>query len=139
MIRGLGTDVVEVARVEELWRRQGDKLLTRVLAPLELASIHQLPQRRQAEYLAGRFAAKEAIAKALGRGLGHLHMARVAVTPNEWGRPTVVWTPHGQADTEWLEAAAGVWHVSISHTAEVALAAAVWEQPEGSSGLAGLY
>ncbi len=139
MIRGLGTDVVEVARVEALWRRQGDKLLVRVLAPLELARIRQLPQPRQGEYLAGRFAAKEAIAKALGRGLGHLHMARVAVAPDEWGRPTVVWTPHEQADREWLEAAAGVWHVSISHTAQVALATAIWEQPESSSGLAGLY
>lgn len=139
MIRGLGTDVVEVSRIEALWQRQGDKLLARVLAPVELERIHQLPAQRQVEYLAGRFAAKEAIAKAIGRGLGHLQMARVAVAADEQGRPTVVWTPDERADQEWLEAAAGVWHVSISHTVQVALATAIWEQPESSSGLAGLY
>lgn len=139
MIRGLGTDAVEVARVITLWQRQGDRLVARVLAPIEQETLRQLPRGRQGEYLAGRYAAKEAIAKALGRGLGHLHMAQVAVTADERGRPTVQWIPHAAADEQWLAAAEGVWHVSISHTNLVAFATAIWEERDAPIGLAGLY
>ena len=67
MIYGVGTDVVEIARIEAALKRYGERFAQRVLCPPELARFrsHRLP----ANYLAKRFAAKEAFTKALGTGI----------------------------------------------------------------------
>jgi holo-[acyl-carrier protein] synthase len=78
-IVGIGTDIVEIERIREQRLRLGDKLAKRVLTPDELAiyMAAKLPER----YLAKRFAAKEAAAKALGTGIGrgvsfqHIHIS----------------------------------------------------------------
>ena len=67
MIFGVGTDVVEIVRIEQALKRHGERFALRVLCPPELERFkrHRLP----ANYLAKRFAAKEAFAKALGTGI----------------------------------------------------------------------
>lgn len=65
---GIGTDIVEIARVEAVWRRQGDRFSQRILTPPELTTMQSLNEPWR--YLAKRFAAKEAIAKCFGTGIG---------------------------------------------------------------------
>ena len=67
MIFGVGTDVVEIARIEAALKRHGERFALRILCPPELERFkrHRLP----ANYLAKRFAAKEAFTKALGTGI----------------------------------------------------------------------
>lgn len=68
MIRGVGIDVVEVRRVRAVYRRFGARLAARLLHPGELKELASL--RRAAHFLARRLAAKEALVKALGTGIG---------------------------------------------------------------------
>ncbi len=68
MILGLGTDVVEIGRVEDLFLRHRDRFLARVFTPSEQAEC--LARPRPVVHLAGRVAAKEAAMKALGTGWG---------------------------------------------------------------------
>jgi holo-[acyl-carrier protein] synthase len=70
MIIGLGLDLVDIYRIEAAWRRFGRRFAERVLHPLELSGLPEQTEAagKTAEYLAGRFAAKEAAVKALGTG-----------------------------------------------------------------------
>lgn len=80
MIFGIGTDIVAVARMEQALARHGDKFAERILSPQEFAEFQRNPQ--PARFLAKRFAAKEAAAKAMGTGfrdglsLQHIWVAR---------------------------------------------------------------
>ncbi len=66
-IIGLGTDIVDIERIEKVLARNGEAFAMRILTETELAHFKQLKQRNR--YLAKRFAAKEAAAKALGTGI----------------------------------------------------------------------
>jgi holo-[acyl-carrier protein] synthase len=68
MVVGLGTDLIEIARIEESLARYGDRFLHRIYTPGEIAYCMR-KQKTSAESLAARFAAKEAAAKALGTGI----------------------------------------------------------------------
>ena len=68
MVVGLGTDLIEIARIEESVTRFGDRFLHRIYTPREIAYCLR-KQKTSAESLAARFAAKEAAAKALGTGI----------------------------------------------------------------------
>lgn len=86
MIVGIGTDIVEVARIAALVERRGAAFAKRILAPGEMAelALQQFPER----YIAKRFAAKEAALKALGTGLRNgIRWADVEVTHDELGKP----------------------------------------------------
>jgi holo-[acyl-carrier protein] synthase len=67
MIFGVGTDVVEIARIEKALEKWGERFAERILCPPELARFRE--HRLRANYLAKRFAAKEAFTKALGTGI----------------------------------------------------------------------
>lgn len=69
MVKSIGCDIVEVARIKELFKKSGSKFLKRVLSPEE---IKNLPNHfdKQVAYIANRFAAKEAFVKAMGTGIG---------------------------------------------------------------------
>ncbi len=67
MIFGIGTDVVEIHRIEAALERHGERFAQRVLCPPELEVFHR--RRLKAAYVAKRFAAKEAFTKALGTGI----------------------------------------------------------------------
>lgn len=89
MIFGIGTDIVEYARIEALWQRYGDRFAERVL------SAHELPEYRAAmqpaRLLAKRFAAKEALAKAVGSGLRHpVSLHRISITHDGLGKPVLL-------------------------------------------------
>jgi len=87
-ILGLGTDIVEMARIEAVVARSGDRLAKRVLSPNEWAlyEMHQQPVR----FLAKRFAVKEAAAKALGTGIRNgLAFNQFEVFNDELGKPSL--------------------------------------------------
>ena len=86
MIFGIGVDLVEIARIESAQRRFGQRLARRLLAPEELLEYAQAPRRSR--YLAKRFAAKEALVKALGAGIGRgLFWRAIRVAHDPRGRP----------------------------------------------------
>jgi holo-[acyl-carrier protein] synthase len=67
VILGIGTDLVEIARIEQALERWGERFARKVLVPRELARLAE--HRKPAAYLAKRFAAKEAFSKAMGTGI----------------------------------------------------------------------
>ena len=67
MIHGIGTDIVSVSRIQEAWQKHGDNFLHKILTESEIN--YCLGKANTTQHLAGRFAAKEAILKALGTGL----------------------------------------------------------------------
>ncbi len=88
MIFGIGTDIVEYARIETLYVRHGARFARRVLSDAELAELEMHPQ--PARFLAKRFAAKEAFSKAVGSGLRHpVTMPRITVSHDELGKPVL--------------------------------------------------
>ncbi len=89
-IVGIGTDIVNIKRIEAIFKKYGNKFLSKNFHELEILHFKNLPEHKKPGYLAKRFAAKEAIAKALGFGIGeHLAFADIAVTKNELGAPMV--------------------------------------------------
>ncbi|KAA8995528.1 holo-ACP synthase [Affinibrenneria salicis] len=85
-ILGLGTDIVEIGRIEEIIARSGERLARRVLSEQEWRQYQQHTQ--PARFLAKRFAAKEAAAKALGCGIRNgLAFAQFEVFNDELGKP----------------------------------------------------
>ncbi|RPJ74771.1 MAG: holo-[acyl-carrier-protein] synthase [Acidobacteria bacterium] len=80
MILGLGTDLVDVERFRRVTERHGDGFLERLFSPAEIAACRKM--RRPAEQLAARFAAREALLKALGTGLvGPMSWRDIEVLP----------------------------------------------------------
>jgi len=127
MIFGIGADVVEVPRVERLLARYGERFAGRVLHELEWEGFRASLTR--AVFLAGRFAAKEAFAKALGTGLRYpMTLTRVGVTNDALGKPQL----HIDAALEALlgECRIGARHVTLSHERSVACAFVVLERSE---------
>ncbi|MCB1118902.1 MAG: holo-ACP synthase [Chlamydiia bacterium] len=115
MIRGLGTDIIEVARIAKVYNRFGNAFLERIFTPSEIAYL--LSHKNPAERIAGHFAAKEAIAKALGTGIGpKLHWHDIALSHTPEGAPTAH-TPFS-----------GLLHLTISHTKTFATATAIYEE-----------
>ncbi len=87
MIFGIGTDIVEVERIEHSIAKFGDDFAARILAPTEMPSY--LQSNIKARFLAKRFAAKEAFSKALGTGLREpATFQNIAVTHDDLGKPT---------------------------------------------------
>ena len=100
MIFGIGTDIVEVARIEASIAQFGDDFAKRILAESELASYEDLiikDGRIKARFLAKRFAAKEAFSKALGTGLrAPATFQNIAVSHDELGKPLLLLAPELQ-------------------------------------------
>jgi holo-[acyl-carrier protein] synthase len=120
VIVGLGTDVVEVARFRAALGRRAT-LAARLLTPGERAYCEQ--QHDPVESMAARFAAKEAVMKALGVGLGDVDFHDVDVERDDGGAPSLALSGRARA----LAEARGVvqWHVSLSHTATTAMAVVI--------------
>src|SRR2546422_10266283 len=95
MILGLGIDIIEGARIQASYERFGDRFLKRVLRPDEVA--YCLSHKNPAPFLAARFAAKEAVSKAFGTGIGsQLGWQDIEVRHRESGQPFVVLHGDGQ-------------------------------------------
>jgi holo-[acyl-carrier protein] synthase len=96
MIYGIGVDVLEAARIVKTLERFGERFTEHLLLPGEAEQL-KLTQR-PARFLAMRFAAKEAIVKAMGTGFAHgMWIRDVGVVQNAWGKPEVVWSERGEA------------------------------------------
>lgn len=88
MIIGIGTDIVEIRRVGKAFERSGAALVRRVLTAREQAQAAALPESRRMAFYAKRFAGKEAVAKALGVGIGgQAHFHDIEITRDDSGAP----------------------------------------------------
>lgn len=127
MIVGVGIDVCSIERMRRALERHGERFFARICSPAERAD---LTGRDVATALAGRFAVKEAFAKALdgARGVGW-HEVEVRRAPT--GRPLLELS--GNAVTTVERFGADRWHVSITHDAGVAVAVVVLEQTKHTS------
>jgi holo-[acyl-carrier protein] synthase len=119
MIRGLGIDIVEVDRIRRAVARWGDAFLCRVFTPEELAR-GGARSSVVTERLAGRFAAKEAVMKALGLGRRGVGWQEIEITTDPAGKPGVRLTGRAAAVAERLGVRA--WSIAISHTRLMAIA-----------------
>lgn len=113
-----GVDLIEIARIEEVIARHGNHYLGRVYTSAELAHCG-----RRAESLAGRFAAKEAVVKALGCGIGEVSWKDVEILGDEQNAPVL--KLYGAAERKALELGLSTWSVSISHSQSHCVAFAV--------------
>jgi len=122
VIFGIGVDVVRLDRVERAYQRFGDHFVRRLLLPEELAAFHG--NKRPARFLAMRFAAKEAVVKAMGTGFRHGMWIRDAgVVQNDWGKPEIVWSVRGAAMRDRLGIGDG--HITLTDEAGLIVAVAV--------------
>ena len=120
MIFGIGTDVLQLERVERLYERYGDRFAERMLLDEEKALFDR--SRNKVRFLAMRFAAKEAIAKALGTGFANgIWIRDVGSVPNALGQPQVVYSERGRQVCERL----GVGDGFLTLTDEAGLVIAV--------------
>jgi holo-[acyl-carrier protein] synthase len=110
-----GVDAAEIPRIRAAIERWGQRFLDRVYTPGELAYC-----RGRAERLAGRFAAKEAVSKALGTGIRRLRWRDIEILPDRRGRPTVYL--YGTAAARAREMGVTWLSVSITHAGELAIA-----------------
>jgi len=125
MIIGLGTDIVEVSRVSEVRKRHDGAFERKVYTPAEREK--GLDRKKGADhFFAGRWAAKEAIVKALGTGFGpECGWQDIEILNDDVGRPILTLTGAGRETAEKL--GIKVWHLTISHEKHYASAVAVAE------------
>ena len=127
-IAGIGTDLLQLARIEQAYARHGQRFVHRILGPQEIEVFQRRLQRdprRGLRYLATRFAAKEAFSKAIGLGM-HDPMAwsRMQTLNKPGGKPYVVL---GGRLAEWYDERFGTAHVSVSDERDVVMAFVVIE------------
>jgi holo-[acyl-carrier protein] synthase len=124
VILGTGIDIIEVERIDASHKKFGERFLNRILRPGELA--YCLSHKNPAPFLAARFAAKEAISKAFGTGIGaELGWQDMEICRRESGEPYVVLHDKGQV---LLQQRGGrIVHISLSHTEKHATAVAILE------------
>ncbi|BDZ29943.1 holo-ACP synthase [Lactiplantibacillus sp. WILCCON 0030] len=117
MIIGTGIDLTELARIAKMLQA-GLKLPEKVLTPAELAVFSGYGPKRQVEFLAGRFSAKESYSKAFGTGIGaKVGFQDVEILDNALGRPEITRQPF--TGTAWI---------SISHTDQLVMTQVILER-----------
>jgi len=124
MILGAGVDIIEVTRIRGSYEKFGERFINRVLRPDEIR--YCLSHRDPAPFLAARFAAKEAISKAFGTGIGsRLGWQDLEVARKDSGEPYVIL--HDQGLALLAERGATRVHLTLSHTNQHAVAVAILE------------
>jgi holo-[acyl-carrier protein] synthase len=125
MVIGIGTDLMEIVRIEESIKRYGERFLERVFTPGEIAYC-RMKKMNSAESFAARFAAKEAGAKALGTGIARgVSWQEIEVRRKPGERPTLHWSGRAAERAQ----AMGVTRtaLSLTHSRSVAMAVVVVE------------
>jgi holo-[acyl-carrier protein] synthase len=117
----VGIDIIEIDRVADVIRRHGDRFLNRVYTQDEIAHC-----RGRVSELAARFAAKEAVMKALGTGIRGVGWRDIEVLPNRRGKPLVFLYGRGAERAERIELR-GL-EVSLTHSKQYAIASVVGER-----------
>lgn len=126
MIHGVGTDIVAIARIERMLGEHGERTAAKLLAPSEMERYRLTA--KPAAWLAKRFAAKEALGKALGLGLrdpATLH--NIAVRSDNLGRPSFEYAP---PLADWMKARRLRAHLSLSDETDTAMAFVVVEHED---------
>ena len=124
MILGTGIDIIEVSRIASSHEKFGERFVNRILRPAEIA--YCLSHKSPAPFLAARFAAKEAISKAFGTGIGkQLGWQDLEVGRKESGEPFVIL--HDGALKLLAERGGRRIHLTLSHTQAYAAAMAILE------------
>ena len=113
-----GVDLLEISRLRDAITTHGERFLQRIFTERELEANAQ-----KVESLAGRFAAKEAVAKALGCGIGDVAWKEIEILRAKSGAPQLVL--HGAAEKMAREKGLKEWSVSLSHSQSHAIAMAV--------------
>jgi holo-[acyl-carrier-protein] synthase len=113
-----GVDIVEVERIGRAITRYGERFLDRIYTQQE-----QIDARGHVPSLAGRFAAKEAVSKALGTGIGRISWKDVEILHDDQQQPIL--RLHGQAESLASSRSLAQWSISISHTDTLAIAVAM--------------
>ena len=123
MIKGIGIDIVQVKRIENILNKWGDKLLNRIYTDQE----KKYCQKKDEKYihLAARFAAKEALVKMLGTGMKQIKWSDIEIINDERGKPKI--KLYGNADKEAEKQNINNIHISISHEKEYAVAQVIGE------------
>lgn len=128
MIRGIGLDVVEISRIARVWEKFGIRFAQKILHPDETARLDQAG-KTGVQFLASRFAAKEAAVKALGSGFSQgISPADIAVYTLPGGRPALAL--HGEAREAFRRMGGGTMHLSLTHGKETVAAVAIWEKTD---------
>lgn len=123
MILGIGTDIVAIQRMADLWQRHGERALGKILSPPEQADC--LASADPARLLAKRFAAKEALGKALGTGIrAPVLLPEITVTHNALGKPEFTFSAEL---TAFLAQKKIIPHLSLSDERDYAVAFVVLE------------
>jgi len=122
VIFGIGVDVLESSRIAQTLERFGTRFIEHLLMPEEHAQLARTA--RPERFLAMRFAAKEAIVKAMGTGFAHgVWIRDVGVVQNAWGKPEVVFSERGERVRRGL--GVGDAHVTLSDERGLVVAVAV--------------
>jgi len=124
VIFGVGTDIVELSRIQATYDRFGEHFVRRILMDEEIELFRR--SKQPVRFLAMRFAGKEATVKAMGTGFAHgVWLRDVGILNNSWGRPTVTWSERGRRVCDKLGVGSG--HVSLTDDAGLVVAFAVVE------------
>jgi holo-[acyl-carrier protein] synthase len=122
MIFGIGVDVLETRRIAHTLERFGARFIERLLLPQEQAQLARTERRER--FVAMRFAAKEAIVKAMGTGFAHgMWIRDVGVVQNAWGKPEIIFSARGEKLRRRLGIGEG--HVTLTDEAGLVVAVAV--------------
>jgi holo-[acyl-carrier protein] synthase len=122
VIFGIGIDVLRADRVAAVYEKYGQRFVRHLLLPEELRQLERTA--RPARFLAMRFAAKEAIVKAMGTGFAHgIWIRDVGVEQNAWGKPEVIYSPRGAKVRDGLGIGEG--HVTLTDEAGLVVAVAI--------------
>lgn len=115
MIIGIGTDIVTISRIEQSIARFGEAFLRKILTPAELAQMPSRNKKRQAEWVAARFACKEACVKALGTGFSEgIAPNHIEILRDEGKAPTMSLLAKAKEKADSL----GVTHCFVSYSHE---------------------
>jgi len=122
MIFGIGIDVLKAERIERVYDKHGERFVDHLLMPEERAQLERTA--RPVRFLAMRFAAKEAIVKAMGTGFAHgVWIRDVGIVQNHRGKPEIVYSARGAAVRDRLGIGEG--HVTLTDEAGLVVAVAV--------------
>lgn len=121
-MKGIGTDIVQISRIVRVYQQQSTRFLDRILTQGEQAIFVERGQSMN--FLANRFAAKEAVSKALGTGIsGGIRFTDIEILSQSSGEPVVVL--HNKALVRFKALQASTVHISLSDEDEYAVAFAV--------------
>lgn len=121
MIKGIGTDIIDIKRIKSIMEKFGEKFYEKILTEKEIEYCKSFKAKPEPHF-AGRFASKEAYSKALGTGISkEFKWKDIEILNDERGKPYIHHTVENEYSKEKFL-------VTISHTDEYAMAVVIWEE-----------